>query len=47
MRPLRYSSNVTLDGCCDHRDIPGDDGCSAFSLDGPTYCRIDLRIGYD
>jgi hypothetical protein len=19
MRPLRYSINVTLDGCCDHR----------------------------
>jgi dihydrofolate reductase len=26
MRPLRYSINVTLDGCCDHREmIPGDD----------------------
>lgn len=22
MRPLRYSINVTLDGCCDHRAIP-------------------------
>jgi dihydrofolate reductase len=22
MRPLRYSINVTLDGCCDHRVIP-------------------------
>ena len=21
MRPLRYSINVTLDGCCDHREI--------------------------
>ena len=21
MRPLRYSINVTLDGCCDHRGI--------------------------
>ena len=21
-RPLRYSVNVTLDGCCDHRAIP-------------------------
>ena len=20
MRPLRYSINVTLDGCCDHRE---------------------------
>ena len=22
MRPLRYSINVALDGCCDHRAIP-------------------------
>jgi hypothetical protein len=21
MRPLRYSINVTLDGCCDHRVV--------------------------
>jgi len=26
MRPLRYSINVTLDGCCDHREmLPGED----------------------
>src|SRR5881398_3365570 len=25
MRPLRYSINVTLDGCCDHRTIPADE----------------------
>ena len=25
MRPLRYSINVTLDGCCDHRVIPPDE----------------------
>ena len=26
MRPLRYSINITLDGCCDHRGIvPGED----------------------
>lgn len=24
-RPLRYSINVTLDGCCDHRAIPADE----------------------
>lgn len=24
-RPLRYSINVTLDGCCDHRGIPADE----------------------
>jgi len=25
MRALRYSINVTLDGCCDHRGIPADE----------------------
>src|SRR5687767_15573095 len=25
MRPLRYSINVTLDGCYDHRAIPADE----------------------
>ncbi len=25
MRPLRYSINVTLDGCCDHREAFADD----------------------
>src|SRR5436305_12133669 len=25
MRPLRYSINVTLDGCCDHRAILPDE----------------------
>jgi dihydrofolate reductase len=25
MQPLRYSINVTLDGCCDHRTIPPDE----------------------
>jgi dihydrofolate reductase len=25
MRPFRYSINVTLDGCCDHRAIPADE----------------------
>jgi hypothetical protein len=24
VRPLRYSINVTLDGCCDHRAIVPD-----------------------
>lgn len=25
MRPLRYSVNVTLDGCCDHREMVPDE----------------------
>jgi dihydrofolate reductase len=24
MRPLRYSINITLDGCCDHAAVPAD-----------------------
>ena len=35
MRPLRYSINVTLDGCCDHRAIPADEeihGLAAESI---------------
>jgi hypothetical protein len=24
MRPLRYSINITLDGCCDHRAMFAD-----------------------
>lgn len=30
MRPLRYSINVTLDGCCDHRGIPTDEQLHRF-----------------
>ena len=26
MRPLRYSINITLDGCCDHREGIADEG---------------------
>jgi dihydrofolate reductase len=26
MQPLRYSINVTLDGCCDHRAVVADEG---------------------
>ncbi len=25
MRPLRYSINLTLDGCCDHRAMLADE----------------------
>lgn len=30
MRPLRYSINVTLDGCCDHRTMTGDEEVHRF-----------------
>ena len=31
MRPLRYSINITLDGCCDHRAIPADEELHHYS----------------
>src|SRR5437667_9469723 len=34
MRPLRYSINVTLDGCCDHRaGIPADEELHRHALE--------------
>ena len=33
MRPLRYSINVTLDGCCDHRAIPTDEVLHRYSAE--------------
>ena len=37
MRPLRYSINVTLDGCCDHQaGIPPDVG-SCIPITPPTW----------
>jgi hypothetical protein len=33
MRPLRYSINVTLDGCCDHRAIPADEALHRHAID--------------
>ncbi|KHL10557.1 dihydrofolate reductase [Mumia flava] len=31
--PVRYSINVTLDGCCDHRAVPGDDELHRHAAD--------------
>ncbi len=33
MRPLRYSINVTLDGCCDHRVIPVDEALHRHAVE--------------
>ncbi|MHB8572268.1 MAG: dihydrofolate reductase family protein [Candidatus Dormibacteria bacterium] len=33
MRPLRYSINVTVDGCCDHRAIPADEELHRHAVD--------------
>ena len=31
MRPLRYSINVTLDGCCDHREMLADEDLHRYA----------------
>ena len=33
MRPLRYSINVTLDGCCDHRAMVADEELHRHAVD--------------
>ena len=33
MRPLRYSINITLDGCCDHRAIPADEALHHHAIE--------------
>src|SRR6478736_4848471 len=33
MRLLRYSINVTLDGCCDHRVIPPDEDLHRHAIE--------------
>ena len=33
MRPLRYSINVTLDGCCDHRAVVADEALHRHAVE--------------
>jgi len=40
MRPLRYSINVTLDGCCDHREMIADEDLHRHAVSR----RIDLKL---
>lgn len=42
MRPLRYSINVTLDGCCDHRAIPADEELHRHAVE--NIARADALI---
>jgi dihydrofolate reductase len=42
MRPLRYSINVTLDGCCDHRAIPADEELHRHATE--TLARADALL---
>jgi len=36
MRPLRYSINLTLDGCCDHRTIVPDEALHRHAVENLT-----------
>jgi hypothetical protein len=33
MRPLRYSINVTMDGCCDHREMIADEDLHRHAME--------------
>jgi hypothetical protein len=47
MRPLRYSINVTLDGCCDHRAIPADEELHRHAVENLNQARtIDAAKKY-
>src|SRR5271169_4732152 len=49
MRPLRYSINVTLDGCCDHRAIPPDEDLHRHSVENLSQADALLfgRVTYE
>ena len=42
VRPLRYSINVTLDGCCDHRVIPPDEELHRHAIE--NFDRADALL---
>jgi dihydrofolate reductase len=49
MRPLRYSINVTLDGCCDHREGVADEELHRHAVENLTRADALLfgRITYE
>jgi dihydrofolate reductase len=49
MRPLRYSINVTLDGCCDHREAFADEELHRHAIDNLTSADALLfgRVTYE
>ena len=49
MRPLRYSINVTLDGCCDHRAIVPDEDLHRHAAENITRADALLfgRVTYE
>ena len=42
MRPLRYSINVTLDGCCDHRTMLADEDLHRHAVE--NFNRADALL---
>jgi dihydrofolate reductase len=49
MRPLRYSINITLDGCCDHRAITPDEDLHRHATENLTQADAILfgRVTYE
>jgi dihydrofolate reductase len=49
MRPLRYSINVTLDGCCDHRAIVPDEDVHRHAIENLNWADALLfgRVTYE
>lgn len=49
MRPLRYSINVTLDGCCDHRAIVPDEDLHRHAVEniGQADALLFGRVTYE
>jgi dihydrofolate reductase len=49
MRALRYSINVTLDGCCDHRAIPPDEELHRHAVENIEHADALLfgRVTYE
>ena len=49
MRPLRYSINITLDGCCDHRVIVADEELHRHATENLTQADALLfgRVTYE
>ena len=42
MRPLLYSINVTLDGCCDHLAMPADEDLHSHAIE--NFARADALL---
>jgi dihydrofolate reductase len=49
MRPLRYSINVTLDGCCDHRAMLADEDLHRYAAENIAHADALLfgRVTYE